>query len=104
MEPGAFSDLRSPTATRSQGLRAVVLGAYFVLIRAASPSPAASPRSGHTHPAAHVTPASTGAPLSIVLPTWIGAIATVVLAVGAGFTVYYARNVTRQRHGTSGSP
>jgi hypothetical protein len=91
MQPRAFSELRSPTATRSQRLGAVALGVGFMLIRAASPSPTASPRPGHNHPAAHVTPASTGAPLSIALPTWIGAIATVVLAVGAGFTVYYAR-------------
>jgi hypothetical protein len=91
MQPKAFIDLRSPTATRSQRLGAVGLGVGFMLIRAASPSPTASPRPSHTHPAAHVTPASTGAPLSIALPTWIGAIATVVLAVGAGLTVYYAR-------------
>src|SRR5689334_17670964 len=35
--------------------------------------------------------------MSLVLPTWIGAIATVVLAVGAGFTVYYARNAFREQ-------
>jgi hypothetical protein len=35
--------------------------------------------------------------LSIALPTWIGAIATVVLAVGAGFTVYYARKAFREQ-------
>ncbi len=29
--------------------------------------------------------------MSLLTATWIGAIATVVLAVGAGFTVYYAR-------------
>ncbi len=97
MQPRAFSDLRSPTVTRLQRLGAVGLGVGFMLIRAASPSPTASPRSSHTHPAAHVTPASTGAPLSIALPTWIGAIATVVLAVGAGFTVYYARKAFREQ-------
>src|SRR5260370_42691757 len=41
--PRAFSELRSPTATRSQRLGAVALGVGFMLIRAASPSPAASP-------------------------------------------------------------
>jgi hypothetical protein len=75
----------------------VALGVGFMLIRVASPSPTAIPGASHTHPAAHVTPASTGAPLSITLPTWIGAIATVVLAFGAGFTVYYARRAFREQ-------
>jgi len=97
MQPRAFSELRSPTATRSQRFGAVALGVGFMLIHAASPSPTASPRPSHAHPAAHVTPASTAAPLSIALPTWIGAIATVVLAVGAGFTVYYARKAFREQ-------
>lgn len=97
MQPRVFSELRSPTVTRSQRLGAVALGVGLMLIRAASPSPTASPRPSHGHPAAHVTPASTGAPLSIALPTWIGAVATVVLAVGAGFTVYYARKAFREQ-------
>lgn len=97
MQPKAFSELRSPTATRSQRLGAAARGVGFMLIRAASPNPTASPRPSHTHPAAHVVPASTGTPLSIALPTWIGAIATVVLAVGAGFTVYYARKAFREQ-------
>jgi hypothetical protein len=30
--------------------------------------------------------------MSLLVATWTGAIATAVLAIGAGFTVYYARN------------
>jgi hypothetical protein len=33
----------------------------------------------------------------LIVATWIGAIATAVLAVGAGFTVYYARNAFREQ-------
>jgi hypothetical protein len=69
----------------------------FMLIRATSPSSTASPRPSHAHPTTHVTPASAGAPLSIALPTWIGAIATLVVALGAGFTVYYARKAFRDQ-------
>jgi hypothetical protein len=75
----------------------MALGVGFMLIRATSPSSTASPRPSHAHPTTHVTPASAGAPLSIALPTWIGAIATLVLALGAGCTVYYARKAFRDQ-------
>jgi hypothetical protein len=35
--------------------------------------------------------------VSLIVATWTGAIATVVLAVGAGFTVYYASNAFREQ-------
>jgi len=35
--------------------------------------------------------------MPLTVPTWIAAIATAVLAVGAGFTVYYARKAFREQ-------
>jgi hypothetical protein len=35
--------------------------------------------------------------MSLIVATWTGAIATVVLAVGAGFTVHYARKAFREQ-------
>jgi hypothetical protein len=35
--------------------------------------------------------------MSLIVATWAGAIATALLAVGAGFTVYYARKEFREQ-------
>ena len=73
-----------------------VPAAMFIL-NAATPSPSATrlrtaaPSPGHVPPAVHIAHASGGIDWSIVLPTWLGALATAGLLVGGYFTALYAK-------------
>jgi hypothetical protein len=69
--------------------------AGFLLIRLASPTP--SPHSGHTHPVTHSVPPAGGTPESIILATWITAVATGLLAIFAVVTAWYARKAFREQ-------
>jgi hypothetical protein len=76
---------------------AIVLPAAAFVMNAATPSPSttrprtATPSPAHVPPAVHVAHASGGIDWSMVLPTWLGALATVGLLVGAYFTAVYAK-------------
>ena len=77
-------------AVRASRLGAVAAPAAAILVRVASPRPTSSFGPSHSQPAAHVA-TSGDTPWSIIVPTWIGALATAGLLLGAIFTVRYAR-------------
>jgi hypothetical protein len=64
-------------------------GTAFLRIFLASSTP--TPHVSKTPAVLHSVQPTAGTPQSIIMATWITAIATVVLAFGAGFTVYFAK-------------
>ena len=85
------------TSHRWLHFTALVTPVTMFMINAVTPSPGttsrrtATPSPGHVPPSVHVAQATGGIDWSIVLPTWLGALATVGLLIGAYFTALYAK-------------
>jgi hypothetical protein len=73
----------------------VIAAAGYYLIRAASPTP--SPCPSHSRSVPHPVHTAGGTPFSILNPTWIGALATAGLLIGAIVTAWYARKAFREQ-------
>jgi hypothetical protein len=66
----------------------VIAVARYYLIRAASPTP--SPHPSHSRSVPHPVHTAGGTPFSILNPTWITALATAGLLIGAIVTAFFA--------------
>jgi len=78
-------------------LGAVEASLGLLLIHAISPSPAASTSPSPHNPVPYVAHTNETSPWSVIVPTWVGAVATVGLLVGAIVTAIFAIKAFRKQ-------